>query len=476
MRFDILFIILLGAFLRLYRIQDFYMFLADQGRDALIIRRIALLQKFPLIGPPSSIGEVFLGPFYYYVVSPFLWLFNFNPVGLAVGVAVISILSLVVIYFIVQRATSHPLAFIFTTLITTSALLVDVGRFSWNPNLLPYFSFLTLCLFYALLYGKRKLVYGFAFGVLFGLTFQLHHLAALLVLPMAIYYIAYVLRMKRMHAVVPLIIAVVGFGLTLAPFILFELRHDFLNTHNLISLFTKQNVVSSGPYINRFTDVLTAFVSFALHISIPTYGAYLIFFVVCGQIIYGLYKKFHPFILLQLIVFVTLLFGLSRVNAQAIPHYYHTVYISFYFLLAVVIYSVSKKYVAFISIGALLIFTTLQWSSYSFIWAPASRQDETPKRVGAFIANQTGSQTINLATYPIEFTSRDCYQYFIEYYGGHVIDVSDPRIMDTMYVLCDKEPCHILNSHSWNINQFGKATIDTIWTVSGITIYKLKHL
>jgi 4-amino-4-deoxy-L-arabinose transferase-like glycosyltransferase len=129
MRFDIVLIILAGVFLRLYRISDFYMFLADQGRDAVIVRRIILLQKFPLIGPPSSLGEEFLGPFYYYVVAPFLWLFQSNPVGLAVGVALLSITASIGIYFIVKKIVSREVALILSIIISTSSLLVDVGRF-----------------------------------------------------------------------------------------------------------------------------------------------------------------------------------------------------------------------------------------------------------------------------------------------------------------------------------------------------------
>ena len=157
MRFDIVLIILVGLFLRLYRIQDFYMFLADQGRDAVIIRRIILLQKFPLIGPPSSIGEVFLGPLYYYIVAPFLWIFQSNPVGLAIGVGILSVGAIVFIYYFVSKIVSRKAALILSLFISFSALFVDIGRFSWNPNLLPYFSFITMSLFFLSLYGKRKI-------------------------------------------------------------------------------------------------------------------------------------------------------------------------------------------------------------------------------------------------------------------------------------------------------------------------------
>jgi len=68
-----------GLFLRFYKLNGFVTFLGDQGRDAIIIKRIVSFEHFPAIGPPTSVGQVYLGPFYYYFIAPWLWLFNFEP-------------------------------------------------------------------------------------------------------------------------------------------------------------------------------------------------------------------------------------------------------------------------------------------------------------------------------------------------------------------------------------------------------------
>lgn len=475
MRFDIPLIILAGLFLRLYRIQDFYMFLADQGRDAVIIRRIILLQKFPLIGPPSSIGEVFLGPLYYYIIAPFLWIFRSNPVGLAIGVGLLSMGATTLIYFIVRKIVSRKAALILSLFISFSALFVDIGRFSWNPNLLPYFAFITMSLFFLALYGKRKMLYSILFGVFFGISFQLHHLAALLIIPITLYFILFLFKKRDFSAIRVPLISGIGFTLTLIPFVIFELRHNFLNIRNLISLFTKQNVVSSGPLINRLIDVTSAVVQFALHISVSPFFACAIALLVVGSTIFLLRKKENSFITLHVITFITLLFALSRVNAQAIPHYFHTVYISFYLLLAFILSNLMKGKLKFIGIGAILLFVLIQSQSFSFIWEKPSRQYELPEQIGKEIAIKTGGERINLTTYPTDFTSRDCYQYYIELNGGNVIDGSSNEVAQSLFVLCDKEPCRIINSDSWNIQMFGPAKIDTMEKINGINIYKLIH-
>jgi len=476
MRFDILFIILLGAFLRLYRVDDFYMFLADQGRDAIIARRIATFEKLPLIGPPSSIGEVFLGPFYYYLVAPFMWFTRMHPVGLAIGVGILSVIALIGIYLIVRKATSHRIAFFFTSVLATSGLLVEFNRFSWNPNLLPYASFITLSLLYVALHGKKKKLYSLLFGLAFGLSFQLHHLAALLAIPIGIYFIVFVTTQKKVKdtIVVPLY-AVGSFLITLLPFVLFEFRHNFLNVRNLTSLFTEQNLVSSGPFLNRLGDVINAMMKFAWGYPLSQPFALIVFITIVLGASYTLWRKYHPFILLHLIAVVSLIFGLSRVNAAAIPHYYHIVYASLYLVVVYTIYSLSGKWKLVIPLICIGIFFASQFHTYTFLWGKPSRQDASPIAVGKFIAKQTNGKRINLATYPVEFTSRDSYQYFIEYYGGSVVDGHSSEITDTMYVLCDRQPCKILNSQSWNIEMFGKAKIDRIFYEGGIVIYRLKH-
>lgn len=451
------------------------MFLADQGRDAVIIRRIILLQKFPLIGPPSSIGEVFLGPFYYYIVAPFLWIFQSNPGGIAVGVALLSMGAVVFIYYFASKIVSREVALIFSLFISFSALFVNIGRFSWNPNLLPYFTFITMSLFFLSLHGKRKVLYSILFGIFFGLSFQLHHLAGLLFVPIALYFILFLLRKRNFSALRVPVLSGVGFVLTLLPFIFFELRHNFLNFRNLISLFTKQNVVSTGPLLNRLFDVTSAAVQFALHISISPLLACIIALLVVGICISILRKKENPFITLHVITFVSLLFALSRVNAQAIPHYFHTVYMSFYLLIAFILSHLLQRKLKLISLIIILLFVVIQSRSYYFFWKEPSRQYELPERIGKEIAAQTQGKRINLATYPTDFTSRDCYQYYIELYGGSVVDGSSSEVTDTLYVLCNKQPCRVINSDSWNIQMFGAAKIDTMEKKDDVTIYKLIH-
>ncbi len=178
-------LIVTAAFLRLYHLKQYTTFLSDQGRDAIVIKRIVTFEHLPAIGAPTSIGQVYLGPFYYYLVSPFLPLFNFHPIGLAFAVALISIIGCLVSYFITKYLIDKKTALFFVFLLTFSFINIELSRYSWNPNLLPLFSFLTLFFFYKTLVEKRYL-YPILFGSFFSFSIQLHYLAIFLVFPIIV--------------------------------------------------------------------------------------------------------------------------------------------------------------------------------------------------------------------------------------------------------------------------------------------------
>jgi 4-amino-4-deoxy-L-arabinose transferase-like glycosyltransferase len=453
------------------------MFLGDQGRDALIIKRIALLQNFPAIGPPSSIGGVFLGPFYYYLMAPFLLLGRLNPVSLAIGIAILSSLGMYIAYVIAKKTISKEVALYFFIICTFSIELVSTARYSWNPNLLPYFSFITLYFFVRSmeLKNKKRFIYTSLFGLFFGLSFQLHHLAGLLALPIAALFIIELIRQRNIKLLLVPLISFGVFAFTLIPIAIFEFRHQFLNTKNLISVFTDQDIVSSGPFYLRMFDINNMFIGFAFRKSFLPGIALAITIATLLMSSWKCSKKYNAFVMINILAVVLYLFGFSRVNSALIPHYYNSIYLSFYFLLAYIF--APKKIslsgiLAYLGLGAFIVWQSM---GFWFFAANGSFQDAQPRKIGAFIAQKIGHNKINLTTYPTDFTSRDCYQYFIELNGGKVVNGSSAEVTDTLYVLCDKQPCKVINSDSWNIQMFGKAKIDTMWNKDGIYIYKLIH-
>src|SRR5579872_6112689 len=202
-------VLALASFLRLYRIGDYMTFLGDEGRDVLVVYDI-LHGHFTLLGPTASVGGFFLGPIYYYFMTPFLWLFNYNPVGPAVMIALFGIATVWLVYFVGSKFFSPTAGLIAALLYTISPLVIAYSRSSWNPNPMPFF---ILSLLYFLYKGveKRNWKWILASGIFFGIAMQLHYLTTFVGVIVGLYILkgfAYDIWTKRVSMVKGLAIIV----------------------------------------------------------------------------------------------------------------------------------------------------------------------------------------------------------------------------------------------------------------------------
>jgi hypothetical protein len=151
-------VLLSGAFFRIYKIDEYMTFLGDEGRDALIVRRLWTDLDFFLIGPRTSIGDMYLGPLYYYLIAPALLLANFSPAGPSVMVALIGVATIFMVWYIAREwfpttfkgdslkgvySVNLP-ALVAAGLYAISSTVITFSKSSWNPNVMPFFSLLVV--------------------------------------------------------------------------------------------------------------------------------------------------------------------------------------------------------------------------------------------------------------------------------------------------------------------------------------------
>lgn len=103
---------------------------------------------------------------------------------------------------------------------------------------------------------------------------------------------------------------------------------------------------------------------------------------------------------------------------------------------------------------------------------PAANQIGQAQKVADVLAEKIDKKPFNISTWPVEFTE-DSYLYFLELKELIPADRRKVEITNQMFVLCNKEPCQIIDSPSWNISMFGKAKIAGEWRVDDVKIYKL---
>jgi 4-amino-4-deoxy-L-arabinose transferase-like glycosyltransferase len=465
-------IILIGVFLRFYRLGDFAMFLSDQGRDAIIIKRILTGEHFPAIGAPTSVGQVYLGPFYYYFIAPWLLLFNFAPVGLAFGVAFFSSLFLLCNFLIIKKLVNIKTAYISTIFLSLSSTMVDFSRFSWNPNLLPFFSFLTA--YFAIESVKTKRWYFFALtGAFLSFSVQLHYLALFLGLPVAFVYLFDLFKKKNhfISKIMNIVISVFFFALFTLPLIIFDLRHDFLNSKNFLLLFKSTQSFTTSK-LENLINTFIALNKYSLNITLNTWQAVvlLVFILVSSLIILYRSKNFiKTFIMFFLICFL----GLSLYSGPKFPHYLGMAYPFYFLVISYFLGEISGDLFGKIIVSIFIVmYILLSLPKFNFITMPAANQIGHTRKVADFLADKINHKPFNIATWPVEFTE-DNYLYFLELQGLRPADRRKVEITNQMFVLCNKEPCQVINSPSWNISMFGKAKIAAEWKVEDVKIYKL---
>ena len=172
--FPILSILLLGSYLRLYRIADYLTFLGDEGRDVLVVKRMIVDGKWTLLGPTASVGGFYMGPIYYYFMLPFLWLWKLDPVGPAIMVALFGVVTIFLLYKFADEYFGRFVGLAASSLYAVSPVVIAYSRSSWNPNIVPFFSLMVAykCM---RLFEQRTACNAFWIGILLGIGVQLHY-------------------------------------------------------------------------------------------------------------------------------------------------------------------------------------------------------------------------------------------------------------------------------------------------------------
>jgi len=477
-------LILIAAFLRFYNFYDAVTFLGDQGRDAIIIKRIVTLEHFPAIGAPTSIGAIFLGPFYYYFLSPFLLLGNFNPVGLALGVALISLAGMGVIYFFVKKYLNKNAALWMLALITFSYVQIELARFSWNPNLLPLFAFMTLYFFSRLL-EKPRLITAVIFGAFFAFSLQLHYLAALLILPILTVFIFKISQEKKKSALLKAIgQAVTAFVFCSLPLVIFDLKHQFLNTNNLLKLFSSNSFIDKASYFDRFQSTLN---NFFLHIFNHNFSSWCTLAVFLLSIIYYCFnfKKIRKNYLLNinyLNYFFYLIF-FAFLNSPRYPHYFGAVYYSFYLVVGYQLSVVSYRFTprspkgktVFKIICILFIAAYIFSNSQKYLFfQEGNSQLKRAENIAKSIIQRHPQSPYQIVALPSTETDGHI-RYFLEIKNYHPMPEDTNDYVKELYVLCREEKCSPDNNPQWQIAAFKNAKIIDKWFTEDFYIYKIIH-
>jgi len=463
-------VFLIGTFLRFYRLNAFITFLGDQGRDAIVIKRILFFEHFPAIGAPTSIGQVYLGPFYYYFIAPWLLLFNLNPLGLAFGVALISSVFILINYLLIKELFNEKIAFMSTVFLAFSKTIIEFSRFSWNPNLLPYFSFL-LYYFFVKSLRDKKYMWSFLSGMFLSFSLQLHYLSLFFIPSIILLYCLELIRKKG--EIVKILknagVLFISFIFFSVPLFIFDFRHNFLNLNNFIALSKTSSNISENVFI-LFFKTFPVFNQYVFNVKLNAILLYAILTILIFTLIY-LFKKNWK-LTCVLIFFLLTYFCLSLFGGPKYPHYFLELYIFYFILLSYFLYDINNikfgKIIIFIFLIS-FIFTNMQ--DYYIFKNIGSFQLEKAKKISRIIFNNIDKTRYSITSLPMNY-SDTTYRYFLEIWNKKPIDKESFEKGQELFVICE-DKCDPLNSPQWDIAYFGGNKIEETWKSNNVKIYKL---
>lgn len=250
------FFIFIGAFFRLYNLENSQQFLSDQGRDSLVVSKIWRDHDPVFIGPVTSIGNMYLGPLYYYFMLPFLWLSYPSPMGPIYAVAVLGVITLWVFSHLGKELVGQKAATIGLAFYALSAVVITYTRFSWNPNPAPLVSLIMMwCVYRA---WHRQPWYWTGVAVCFSILIQLHYLALLSAGGAGVMWLLHGWQLYRQRSKpfafqtlkVFWLATVISLGVvvtSLVPLILFDYKHSGVNIKGFTELFTEEDSFKVSP-------------------------------------------------------------------------------------------------------------------------------------------------------------------------------------------------------------------------------------
>lgn len=445
----ILLILALAVFVRLYRLPATLTFLEDEGRDLLMVKRMLDTKRPILLGPQTSTGNMYLGPLYYFIITPALALSGMNPLGPAALIALSGVLTVFLLYLFGTRWFGKSAGIMASLMYAVLPLPTFFTRNSWNPNLVPLISLLIAWAVIKLSSRKYQKIHYLYLGLLFGTLVQLHYMSLIYLVFSAL--IVFVPRLRKPRELLTgASLTLSGFALVLAPFIIFELRNNFVNTHALFKFifarddhairyslplwlfFSKLQLTSTKLFSGQFGRGGQALDPYA---SVITFSGVLLFFF--GALTAYLKRHLSPVFRRYLIL--ALLFFLPLLTLSIYQENIHLHYLGFFFPLS---YLLIAGLTAFSRPARLLVVVLAAFSlcyslptTYNYLNSGATNQPLRAQEVALYISNRAGSDPYNVVSTEGYFTAP------FQYYLSLVPNRPSNALAQRIFVICDGDYC-----------------------------------
>lgn len=228
---NLIFLVLIslgGIFLRVFKIGSNYYFTGELGKELLYLRSLSLAHKIPLVGLATSHEWLNYGPIYYWIMLPIFHLFRGDPFILFWTALVVSILGLILGYFVMVKIAGTRLAIFYALILSFSPLIIWLTR---ESKLHVFFLILTPLFMYLLFLvwnGGKKWIFwaGLTFGIMFSFHYSQIPLIGVVIL---LFYLK-----KRIYKYIHWLVFAAGLVLGNVTLLINDATHGFVMSRDLI--------------------------------------------------------------------------------------------------------------------------------------------------------------------------------------------------------------------------------------------------
>ncbi|HUC94994.1 MAG TPA: glycosyltransferase family 39 protein [Candidatus Saccharimonadales bacterium] len=493
-------ILLIASFCRLYKISSYMTFLGDEGRDVIIVRRLLVEGHPPLIGPGTSVGNMYLGPLYYYMMAPALLLANFSPIGPAVMIAILGIITVAFVWWVGRIWFSKSAGLIAAGLYAISPTIIYYSRSSWNPNIMPFFALLSVFSVWKV-WKQKKFNWLIVMGISFAFVLQSHYLGLLLAPTLFLFWILtfrYLKFIKNSELEIGKFLKKSMLGLLfflglMSPLLIFDLRHNWMNAEAFYAFFTARQPAISVNFLTaflRFPALFNQIITTLLGGKNPYVGWVMSIFIIIGVIILFSYvvkngknnlKNMNPaiYILFSWIGFA--LIGLCLYTGSIYDHYSGFVFVVPFLLTGIFISRLLDKGRFLKGFGIIITcsLVLINLSANPLLKDP-NRLLQRSIDVSKVIEQNSDKASFNLAVIA-DTNYEDGYKYFLLNDNYPVVDIDAQKpdtVTNQLFVICELIPnskCDPTHNPKAQVASFGWSKIYNSWNIDGVIIYRLVH-
>ncbi len=473
-------ILLVSLALRLYRIDEYLTFLGDEGRDVRIVRDLITKGNLVFIGPQTSIGNMYLGPLYYYLIAPFLFLSSLSPVGPAVANALIGSLTVILTWFVGRSWFGKLSGLIAAYFYALSPVAIIYSRSSWNPNPAPLFSLLAAYGIYQV-WKHKKFSWLPWVALSVAAAMQMHYLCLLLIPFVGIFWLitrhfASVSELKVFYK--KTLLAILLFLIAMSPLVLFDIKHQGMNFNAFKSFFTdRQTTINLNPAkSDRFLPVLNTTVTDLVLARQNQYAVAALIVLFFALIFTYLNTKNRSPLYLLLAWLAVAVLGLGVYKQHVYIHYLGLIYPAVYLLLGVTISTLFAKsgtpanLLKNILGVAVIFYLTFLNLNYSPVRQEPNRQLATTESAVDFIIAKSQGKPFNFGLIAKQ-NYDESYRYFFENKASQMVR-GEVSVTDQLFVICeDGDKCVPEGNPAYQIAIFGPAKVVNQWKINNLNIY-----